>query len=390
MDIKKYYEEVFSFICLLSTAYGQSIYKKGYVVLKESNRKIDGYIKDKGNFRNINVVNFKEGLSVQEKEYSVEQIKSFSLSGNVFIVMPVKLDDKYENKILQVLEDGKIMLLYQKDKFGKEHLYVYKDYMLVELLPEMERGYGSVVIRDLKDTYKYTLYNFTKDSKEFRKKKVDLPYKVSNISEFIKKYNKLSEPNEVVSYKKNNDVFKVEKYLMIGGNYSDVSIKGVASSYMESSAKYSPSFGVRANVFMPNLSNIFSMEFGLLYNLKGAEFKKNKISFNSKYIDMETMFKYNSRKGKIRPSFGLGLMFGYLLNSDDAFTRINSEGEKVSLANYEESLGVGFITQLALNFHFKNVNKLVLIFDYQKSECLSNEGSEYYNNLIGIKLGYKF
>ncbi len=84
MDIKKYYEEVFSFICLLSTAYGQSIYKKGYVVLKESNRKIDGYIKDKGNFRNINVVNFKEGLSVQEKEYSVEQIKTFSLSGNVF------------------------------------------------------------------------------------------------------------------------------------------------------------------------------------------------------------------------------------------------------------------------------------------------------------------
>ncbi len=80
------------------------------------------------------------------------------------------------------------------------------------------------------------------------------------LSELVNKYNNSFESHKTVSYKKGKDIFKVDTYFVIGANYSDVSIDGPASKYMESSVIYGSSLGFKANVFMPNLSNNFSIE----------------------------------------------------------------------------------------------------------------------------------
>ena len=127
-----------------------------------------------------------------------------------------------------------------------------------------------------------------------------------------------------------------------------------------------------------------------MYNSKGDDFDKNKVCFDPKYIDLETMFKYNSKNGKIRPSIGFGLLTGYLLNFKDAFTKINWEGKRIDFSKYDKDLELGYVAEIAFNFYFNGKNKLALIFDYQNSETLFKGESTYNNGVIGMKLGYKF
>lgn len=322
---------LFSFLQLSA----QSDFRDGYIV-KNENDTIYGLIDYRGNKVNSKKCVFKKDINAEKQVFTPNELTGYRFTDSKYYVSKeVDIEGQTELLFLEFLINGVVDVYYYRDELGEDYLIDDGSGNLYELRNDKEEVVKNQV-RYLKESKEYVgvLKAIFRESPMVFKKvdNINLNHKsLINVSRDY--HNEVCDDQECIVYEKK--LPKSEKAFGIVLGFYGMSISGINDSFIserESGFTTYPAIGLYYKVNMPYFNErcFFLYEGtysrGRLSTSYAADPGNGLIYINS--IDLIhdsfnnlVVIKYEFPKGKVKPTFQIGMFAKYLFGADYTRTR---------------------------------------------------------------------
>lgn len=327
---------MFIFLGIIKS-YSQSDFRKGYII-KNNNDTLYGLLDYRGIKANSKKCIYKKDKDSEKQEFTPADLKAYRfIDSKYYISKPVKSGDKADTLFLEYLINGFISIYYYRDDMGEHYLLDKNDTMLYELTNEEKNVYVDHT-RYTKKSNEYIgilKYSFKESPSIIQKaEKVNLDHK--SLIKITLDYNKtVCSDKECIIYEKKLPKIKARFGPIIGYTTRSISKKSGFSNelfYLQNSSfekgSY-PSIGLYFKINMPYLNEKLFIQYeGTYYQLKLKTTNVyvepstvhmnyiNTISLAQNTFNNSVSLRYESAKGKIRPTLQTGLFYNKAFKSD--------------------------------------------------------------------------
>jgi hypothetical protein len=117
-----------------ATVFAQHNFKKGYIILENSNDTLKGFIDDGGSMHNSFACNYKKDSAAAVTDYQAKQLKGYGFAANIhFVSKNIKTEGLPAFYFLERLVTGSTLNLYHMNEQGRNRFFIEKENVLTEL-----------------------------------------------------------------------------------------------------------------------------------------------------------------------------------------------------------------------------------------------------------------
>lgn len=382
-----------SIFCLVSlSCFGQSDFQEGYYITLQGDT-IHGLIDNRGEIRNSKLCIYQRDESSDEIKFAPDEIKSYRFKDSKYYISKrINTSRGEEQVFVEFLVNGITDLYFFRDPYNYLYAIEYEDGELLELFKKTDtlyiEGRGEVFkesnnhIRLLKATFA--------DCMEIQPQinQVQLTHK--SLIKLTKDYhNYVCEDEQCIIYEKQLPAIKIQVAPIVGYTVSNLRFDEGFYSRFSYDQNSNPSFGIQVNAVFPRIFERISYQLEVLYNnndVYGMYRGYYQLYINNALLQPSLAFKYNSPKGKIRPTFAVGVASNFILNPEINAIINDVPGnppKEVQLENiYLTTNLFGGFVQIGCNYNlFKN---LEMFSNLKYTRCVggTKSESEYIRTII--------
>nr|MDA3929862.1 hypothetical protein [Prolixibacteraceae bacterium] len=269
-----------------------------------ANDTISGLIKNKGESKIKNQIEFKYSMDEKTIKYSAKDIFGFEIANRKYISREIILNNKKAHVFLEYLVDGIKDLYFLRDK-NEYHFYISFE---SDSLIELKNTESIIVING--QSYSKPNFEFKKmlsfafiDAPELTESINNLSYSYNDLIEITKKYHDITCPNGVCTiYSKANES-KSTFGISIGTRFSDSNFSFNTAenpTFLNKSPKLELSYSISNLAGFSNLEQVI----GIGYFHNRIKNKRRELIFNN--ISIPVYLKYHKRIKNIDPFFKIG------------------------------------------------------------------------------------
>ena len=387
--------------------FSQSNFRNGYII-KNDNDTIYGLIEYKGNNLSSKKCFFKKGSDSEILKFSPDEIQAYRfIDGKYYVSKIVNTNEGKGKLFLEYLIHGAVDIYYYRDDNLGEHYLIDKGYdRLIELKNEKkeETINNSNFVKESKEYIGILKYTFI-ESPSICKKVENISLKHNSLIGIAKEYqDEVCPDQKCIIYEKKLPKRKSVFGAIIGFNVYTLSTKDkYTDDYYFLRIKHSnnavyPAVGFFYKISLPKLNE-------KLHFQNEATISKRNLKFTSSYIDPVSNFdyihnisliqyafnytgviKYESLKGKLRPTFQAGFFENTSITKykhnvevkwESGETFYNQELTDNPFPKFDLGLNLG----MGVCCKFNNQREVFLDFQYQRQF-----GTVYYGNNFKVNL----
>lgn len=404
--------------CLLfiniTNIFSQSDLREGYII-KKSNDTIHGWIDYRTSKKNSEACLFKQYEDGQIKQYKPDQLIGYRyIDSKYYLSKNVKLNKESQIIFLEFLINGIIDIYFYRNNFSEYYFVDTGDGQLIEL-----KNKQISIFKEGK--------NYTKESNEYIgqlkyifKQNFDIVKEVDNVTldskslkKITKKYHNSVCQDACIVYE-NKIVEKTKKFgLLIGVNFNTIyyNIRNQPTSrfdfYLSESnfnVSITPSIGLFYKQNMPKTNERLYIQYDLIYHkIKLHSSVKtfgeytdlthvNDINITRLSLNNSISLKYETPRGKFRPTYQIGSFFNYFFKTN--FLRESSlilpsgtetppiEHTNNPFTNFDFGISFG----IGLNLIVENTKEIFLDLKYQRGFGVLTPSVD--SNYLSLNIGY--
>lgn len=397
---------VFTFVfCFFLTSYGQTDYRKGYIITNESDT-IRGLIDYRGDIRNMKICSYKSSENTSPIEYYPTQIAGYRFDeGRYFVSKYIKQSPISDTVFVEFLVNGINNLFFFNNVNYSAYFIESSNGELMELKASLEKKVEIEGRNYMKKDNRYIgllTYAFS-DCPELKKEiqKTDLTH--NSLISLTKKYHEYKCSDEAcIIYQKRIEVLRVEIQPFIGYAFSHISFENSDLENIEFQMSHTPLIGLSLNFIIPRINEKISLLLNSTFN-KDYFYGQNTISNSSltefyyyhlhkSNLNNSIAIQYTYPKGRIRPECFIGGFGNIILDSDCKLSVEKFQNQIVRTYNSEYDLfnktEFGYLCGIGAEYHiFKNLKgftNFIYLFSSQEKDYNFKANISSFRLTLGI------
>ncbi|MAQ74838.1 MAG: hypothetical protein CL613_00730 [Aquimarina sp.] len=382
----------------VQTSFAQG-YLSGKLYLKDGSTKT-GFIQNKDNI-DSETINFKSNINDKETSFTANQIEYYNFETINRQVVSEKIDDRIY--FLEVIIRGKSNLLFLTSREGKKRYFLKSEKSGLKELKETQKSNGSSVFT-LKEYVGILNLDFN-DCPDIGRKIEITKLQLRSLAKTFEDYNNCVGTTDLISERLTRKAIHNITF-NLGYGTSTIIAKGETKRGEDFSNSSKPIFGLDYT-YLPTLFgshlgltfgfNLYEIDSEASYMRPIGEFRnyeKVHISTSNLNINMGFVYFINQNSSKLNPFLKLYYINSRLLNSDEAYLRIDENGEESFLYGRDgvtivekSTSGIGLGGGISYSFR-KNQAFLLQIGLERTGDFLVNLADSYPSDTYFIKIGY--
>ena len=310
---------------LITSGFSQTDFRPGFYITW-NNDTVYGLVDYRGENRNSSFCIFKENQESEPIQFEPSEIQAYRfVDSKYFVSKKINTTEGEKQVFVEFLVNG------IKDLFYYDNAYFIEgeNGVLIKLKDEIKDEYieGKGTFRH--ETFEYigVLKAIFADCKEIQSQidKAKLEHK--SLINLTKKYhNYVCDDEKCIIYEKQLPLLKFYIAPQIGGEASSLQFDSGLFSKFDFVQTYYPSLGFVISTSLPKISEKLSLDIGIdIGKSDYYGYYKNELDFaieyNDAHINLVSLqpsgaLKYTFPKGKIRPTFALGLLSNFFISKD--------------------------------------------------------------------------